>query len=372
MSKLLVLHPSSELYGSDRSVLSFLKAVNQRLRGCTVQVVTPDHGALVEVLLQMNLKVEFQPLGILRRSIFKSPVSFVWGVAQSFRFYVSLFRKYDIVYINTAVMFSALLASRFASDKTRVICHVREIPGSNEIWFFRWLLRVARVDLIFNSEATKNAFQLPGEVVYNGVPEVGDSLRRDVDDQSTGFCRLLVIGRINSWKGQDLLLKALCLINEGERDKFRIRIVGGVYGEDNRSLERLHRIVSNNNLRSIVQFYDFTNDPGEHFLWADWVVVPSTKPEPFGRVAIEAFAYGKPVVAARHGGLTEIVTHGMDGFLFEANSVTGLCDVIDHCRGLDISTYEALCSKALIKFVSQFSEVAYQQNLCRLVFRDAI
>lgn len=46
------------------------------------------------------------------------------------------------------------------------------------------------------------------------------------------------------------------------------------------------------------------------------VVVPSEWPEPFGRVVVEAYAKGTPVVAARSGALTELVREGVTGFLF--------------------------------------------------------
>jgi glycosyltransferase involved in cell wall biosynthesis len=41
----------------------------------------------------------------------------------------------------------------------------------------------------------------------------------------------------------------------------------------------------------------------------------STTPEPFGRVSIEAVAVGKPVIAARAGGVPEIIAPGVDGGL---------------------------------------------------------
>jgi glycosyltransferase involved in cell wall biosynthesis len=49
---------------------------------------------------------------------------------------------------------------------------------------------------------------------------------------------------------------------------------------------------------------------------ADICVVPSTWEEPFGIVAVEAMAAGRPVCAARVGGLQEIVIDGESGFLF--------------------------------------------------------
>jgi glycosyltransferase involved in cell wall biosynthesis len=50
---------------------------------------------------------------------------------------------------------------------------------------------------------------------------------------------------------------------------------------------------------------------------ADIVVVPSVWDEPFGMVAVEAMAVGRPVCASRVGGLQTIIDHTMSGFLFE-------------------------------------------------------
>ena len=47
----------------------------------------------------------------------------------------------------------------------------------------------------------------------------------------------------------------------------------------------------------------------------DVLVVPSTWPEVFGIVILEAFAHGKPVIASCVGGIPEIVHDGRTGFL---------------------------------------------------------
>ncbi|MBC7917465.1 MAG: glycosyltransferase family 4 protein [Rhodoferax sp.] len=49
----------------------------------------------------------------------------------------------------------------------------------------------------------------------------------------------------------------------------------------------------------------------------DFAVIPSLWNEPFGRVVIEAYAHGVPVVAAARGGLTELVRDGVTGYLFD-------------------------------------------------------
>jgi glycosyltransferase involved in cell wall biosynthesis len=70
-------------------------------------------------------------------------------------------------------------------------------------------------------------------------------------------------------------------------------------------------------------------DHGEFLSTIDLLVVPSLSHETFGLVAIEAFAAGIPVVAARRGGLSEVVTDGVTGSLFEPNNPGELRAILD-------------------------------------------
>lgn len=57
--------------------------------------------------------------------------------------------------------------------------------------------------------------------------------------------------------------------------------------------------------------------------------------EAFGNVVIEALACGVPVIAYRRGGPSEIVRHGKTGWLVEPDSVSGLCEAIEHIDEID-------------------------------------
>jgi glycosyltransferase involved in cell wall biosynthesis len=57
---------------------------------------------------------------------------------------------------------------------------------------------------------------------------------------------------------------------------------------------------------------------------ADIVVLPSSPPESFGLVLIEALACGVPVVAQRIPGVRSVVTHGQDGLLVQPGDSDGL------------------------------------------------
>jgi glycosyltransferase involved in cell wall biosynthesis len=56
----------------------------------------------------------------------------------------------------------------------------------------------------------------------------------------------------------------------------------------------------------------------------DALVVPSTYPEIFAIVVAEAYAYGKPVIASRIGGLPEIVEQDTTGYLVAPGEVASL------------------------------------------------
>jgi glycosyltransferase involved in cell wall biosynthesis len=57
--------------------------------------------------------------------------------------------------------------------------------------------------------------------------------------------------------------------------------------------------------------------PEEFFSRIDVAVVPSIIDEALGRAILEAYAYGKPVIASNRGGIPEIVDNGKTGFLVD-------------------------------------------------------
>ena len=117
---------------------------------------------------------------------------------------------------------------------------------------------------------------------------------------------ILFIGRLDPEKGVGVLLLATRDLLAAHPNA-RVLVAGT--GKLEEELKRQAQP-----LGDAVEFLGYVADPGPLYRKAEVVVVPSLY-EPFGLVALEAMACGRPVVASATGGLAEIITDGNDGVL---------------------------------------------------------
>ncbi len=113
-------------------------------------------------------------------------------------------------------------------------------------------------------------------------------------------------GRLVARKGFDVLIRAAGLLR-AQGVALEVRIAGT--GEQQADLQRL---IAQLQLEDTVQLLGFVADMGGFYQGLDVSVCPSIW-ESYGLVAIEAFAYGLPVVGADTDGLPEVVTDGVNG-----------------------------------------------------------
>jgi glycosyltransferase involved in cell wall biosynthesis len=138
--------------------------------------------------------------------------------------------------------------------------------------------------------------------------------------------RVGLIGRIATWKGQDVFLEAFArAFGDGTT---RAVIVGApLFGQDD--VQRsLHQLAHQLGIEDRVEFRGFRDDVGAELARLDIVVHASTIPEPFGQVIVEGMAAGLPVVAAIPGGPAEIVDDGVTGLLYPAGDTVALAHAL--------------------------------------------
>ena len=156
-------------------------------------------------------------------------------------------------------------------------------------------------------------------------------------------------GRLTPWKGQDIFIEALALLNDVE---FQAFIVGDT-AENQYFTRELKLLISQHALNGKVTMVGHCDDMPAALLLADIVVSASSRePEAFGRTTIEAMAMGKAVVATAHGGSLETVTPNVTGWLVKPGDAQSLADGL---RG-------ALSSKdQLLRFGRAGQEMANQK-----------
>ena len=104
-----------------------------------------------------------------------------------------------------------------------------------------------------------------------------------------------------------------------------------------------------------IVFLPFLDDLPAAYMLADVVVVPSLKPEPFGRVLIEAQAMGRPVVAFDHGGASESVIHEKTGLLVEPKNLNELGIAIEKLVNIPLNKRNKMASASRKHIVNNFS-----------------
>lgn len=326
--RIACIHQGYELYGSDRAFAESVAALRQAYPAADIEVVLPREGPILSLLQPIASRVVIEPLWVLRRRnlprlMATAPVELPRAVLRAAR----RMRRCDLVYINTSVIVDHVLAARFFAGK--VIQHIHEIPEGMTRTLLRRLILWGRARLIFNSQATRAAFPLPADhaadVIYNGVAGPADWAPTDYDGKRR--LRVLMLGRINRIKGQEILLAAVSALPPELRDRLEVRIVGSAF-EDPALEQSLHEAVTSAGLDEQVKVEPFRDDPTPLYQWADIVVVPSRRPESLGRVAIEAMAFGRPPLASAIGGLQEVVVDGLTGRLLPPGDPNALAEAL--------------------------------------------
>jgi glycosyltransferase involved in cell wall biosynthesis len=156
-----------------------------------------------------------------------------------------------------------------------------------------------------------------------------------------------VVARLQRWKGIHVLLEALPRVLACH-PKVHAVVVGGDHALEPGYREELLELARTLGITGRVHLAGYQPDPVSWMRAFD-VVVHASDNEPFGLVVLEAMALGKPLVAGRAGGPTEIVRDGTDGFLVDFGDHFHLAERIGRCLadpGLSRQIGEAAAARA--------------------------
>jgi glycosyltransferase involved in cell wall biosynthesis len=128
---------------------------------------------------------------------------------------------------------------------------------------------------------------------------------------------ILMPGRLTLWKGQEKFIESLnILIEDFNFTNFQAIILGSDQGRTVYK-KKLVNLVERYSLTKKVKFINHCKEMPLAYSLADVVVSASIEPEAFGRVAVEAQAMSKPIIASNIGGSKETILNKKTGFLYK-------------------------------------------------------
>ncbi len=137
-----------------------------------------------------------------------------------------------------------------------------------------------------------------------------------------------LVGRLQSWKGQDRILRAQAILRE-RGVPFHLLIVGGdSYGLSPEYAASLSSLVDELGLAGAVTMTGEVPDAGPYVERMD-ALVNASDPEPFGIVLLEAMARGVPVLAVDSGGPGDFIDDGQTGVLARSGDPRDLADALE-------------------------------------------
>lgn len=361
---LIIFHDSDLQTGGSAAMLDLIESlvVEKRIE---FRAILPDYNAdTIKILESLGVfytvRRYYSSRYIVSKSYVLTAFNRIKSVLKTLLTFFSAFKSrkefeaVDVIYSNTSDNYYGLFLSFFSGAKH--IAHIREFGFQDqgvrqvmgdEVYYRVLLNRSFKVIVISDS--------LRDHILSN-VSSVPDNLIRIYDDvhlkkrelpfekkEKKDTLSLLIAGTLCDGKGQSFVIESLGSLDLTSYN-LRLGIAGyadGSYGTKLKS--RIREL----NLDKVICFLGYRYDLEEVRLKYDVAIIAS-KAEAFGRVTIEAMCSGQLVLASDTGANSELVEHGVNGFLFKEGDMISFCSMLQHIANLNEGEIDIIIKNAFI------------------------
>ena len=175
---------------------------------------------------------------------------------------------------------------------------------------------------------------------------------------------ILLPGRLTYWKGQEKFIEALnILIEDYNFTNFQSILLGSNQGRKVYT-KKLSSLVERYSLNKKIKFIENCKEMPLAYSLADIVVSASVEPEAFGRVAVEAQAMEKPIIASNIGGSKETILNKKTGFLYKHDDPRELAKNLNTVIQLNQEELKLMGNEGRKNIIKKFDvEVMCDSNL---------
>ena len=235
--------------------------------------------------------------------------------------------KPDVIYIIGFRLSVLLRLIKGFLPKVLLVQGVRWNPSSNNMLdkTFRFVERLFGFLLygyIVNSDSTRRSLSRLVKknvaLIYNGIDDIQQVNLKKFNNKNI----IITVANLSARKGYEDYLKAISIVVDKVPESRFLFL-----GEDNMN-GKIQQLIIDNNLENSVQYLGFQEKIDQLLEDSAVFVLPSLYGEGCPTSILEAFSFSLPVVAYQIDGIPELVTHGVDGLLFDAGDVNALAEGI--------------------------------------------
>lgn len=366
-----------EVFGQERANVEVFKALRRQgaqvLLGLTA---THNGGALRKYVAELGFESFSLPYGCQwSKKFFYSvptliPKNFlkVYRCSQILREQAKAWKPTHI-HIGNPLVYS-FVAPFLAFSNVKLIYRMGDPPPyDSKANFWIWKRNYNRAfRVIANSQYIKQQISKSDprgskniELIYNIAP--GHSIQNAFRNRSSDLLRVLYVGQISEHKGVHHFVEcAIALAKQNE--SWRFDIVGG--SAYSRPMENaLRERVAGAGLASQIILHGEVTDPTDFYRSALVTVVPSVFEEPAANVVLEAKSFGVPTIVYPSGGLPELISHQITGWVCAEKTAAALEQLLAHCL-----TQPGICrsmeNDCLQEYEQRFGQARFDQEWARV------
>jgi len=209
--------------------------------------------------------------------------------------------------------------------------HETHYPSFTNKWLYKLLNRKMNIFIAVSNHIsnTLQNLNIPSskiKLIYNGIipPKNNDYV---FDELENTKIQLGIVGQIAFWKGHEILLEAINILNTKRITNFHLQIFGNSINDS--YLEKLENIIILKNLTNYITWRGFIANADDIYKSIHVVIIPSIVEESFSLTVAESMIRGKAIIISNKGGMLELISNGVNGLIFSSGNSNQLAECLE-------------------------------------------